>query len=499
MTKFTPLRNTACVIALFSAGAVQADVTAAEVWADWQQNFAMYGETGLTIGDETMDGDTLTISDIAMHIEDNQTVIDVDMGTLTFVENGDGSVSVQMEESYPINVVSEAGGSVKMTMFQAGLKLDVSGTPEAMIYNISADKYSVTVDEITENNKKLKADIRLTLNDLAGAYTSNTAEMRDADYDLKAASFDMLVDVTPPETAGDYFTMSGKVADLAIRTAMTVPLGDAMTKPEDIFVAGFRIDGGYNYGQGDYIFDVKADGEQTSGSASVASGNLTFKMDETAMTYDTSAKDVSVAINGAGIPFPIELSMAEYGFGVNMPLAKTDDPADFGVRINMTDLNVNDMIWSLADPAGALPHDAVTLQLDLSGKAKLFFNLLDPVHAEAMGTELPGELNELTLNNLKISAAGAEVTGAGAFTFDNTDMTTFDGMPRPNGDVTVNVKGANALIDKLIAMGVLPEDQAMMGRMMMGMFATPTGDDELTSKIEINEEGHVIANGQRLQ
>jgi len=38
-----------------------------------------------------------------------------------------------------------------------------------------------------------------------------------------------------------------------------------------------------------------------------------------------------------------------------------------------------------------------------------------------------------------------------------------------------------------------------MGRMMMGMFATPTGDDELTSKIEVNDEGHLIANGQRLQ
>ena len=105
----------------------------------------------------------------------------------------------------------------------------------------------------------------------------------------------------------------------------------------------------------------------------------------------------------------------------------------------------------------------------------------------------------MTLNELKISAAGAEVTGAGAFTFDNTDLTTFSGMPRPNGDVTVNVKGANALIDKLIAMGFLPENQAMLGRMMMGMFATPTGDDELTSKIEVNDEGHLIANGQRLQ
>ena len=38
-----------------------------------------------------------------------------------------------------------------------------------------------------------------------------------------------------------------------------------------------------------------------------------------------------------------------------------------------------------------------------------------------------------------------------------------------------------------------------LGRMMMGMFARSVGDDELSSKIEINDQGHVIANGQRIQ
>ena len=35
--------------------------------------------------------------------------------------------------------------------------------------------------------------------------------------------------------------------------------------------------------------------------------------------------------------------------------------------------------------------------------------------------------------------------------------------------------------------------------MMLGMFATPVGEDELTSTIEINEQGHILANGQRIQ
>ena len=55
MTKFTPLGSTACVIALLSAGAAHADVTAEDVWANWQENFAMYGDDGVTIGDVSKD------------------------------------------------------------------------------------------------------------------------------------------------------------------------------------------------------------------------------------------------------------------------------------------------------------------------------------------------------------------------------------------------------------------------------------------------------------
>ena len=113
--------------------------------------------------------------------------------------------------------------------------------------------------------------------------------------------------------------------------------------------------------------------------------------------------------------------------------------------------------------------------------------------------DMPAELYELTLNTLVVDAVGAMLTGEGAFTFDNSDMQTFPGMPRPQGQLTAELSGANGLLDKLVAMGIVPEDQAMGARMMMGMFAVPAGDDKMTSTIEINEQGHISANGQRIQ
>jgi hypothetical protein len=46
----------------------------------------------------------------------------------------------------------------------------------------------------------------------------------------------------------------------------------------------------------------------------------------------------------------------------------------------------------------------------------------------------------------------------------------------------------------------VPASEAMGMRMMMGLFAVPReGEDTLGSRIEVNSEGHVLANGQRLR
>jgi hypothetical protein len=68
----------------------------------------------------------------------------------------------------------------------------------------------------------------------------------------------------------------------------------------------------------------------------------------------------------------------------------------------------------------------------------------------------------------------------------STIQTSKPSFPRPeSGKLYINING---LVDKLIQMGLIPEDQAMMPRMMLGMFATPVGDDMLTSTIEVNAE-----------
>ena len=68
--------------------------------------------------------------------------------------------------------------------------------------------------------------------------------------------------------------------------------------------------------------------------------------------------------------------------------------------------------------------------------------------------------------------------------------------------MNVNLKavGLNGLLDKLMAMGLIPEDQMMGARMMLGMFAKVVeGEpDTMTSAVEFKDK-HLFVNGMQLQ
>jgi len=499
MRIFTPLKAGVCLAALMTGHAASADVTAAEVWANWKENIAIYGQDGVTIGSEDASGGTVTVSGISLSMSDADASVTADLGQIVFSENGDGTVSITMANSYPISIEGD-GATVDITVSQTGLDMLASGTPEAVNYQISADQYSIVVDEITERGEsQIDGDIRMVANGLNGNYTVTSGEMRDISYAVSTDSIDLLADITEPGGEGRVL-VSGKMSDMSASALITLPADVDFEDPEALLASGFSIEGGYGLKSANYIFDVDADGEQAAGTLSMGLAEVSILFNDTRMGYDAVSNDIAVDISSGELPFPVKVSLAQYGLGVNLPVSAADTPEPFSFGINMTDLSVNDEIWMMGDPAGQLSHDPVTMRVDLSGEGRWFYDLLDPSQADALSrSDMPGELTALSLNDLTLRALGAAVTGSGGFTFDNSDMVTIPGVPRPMGEVTVNIDGANKLIDSLAAMGLVPEQEAGMGRMMMGMFARTVGDDQLTSTIEINDQGHILANGQRIQ
>ena len=499
MTYRTGMRSAVCIAALVVGGAAQADVTADQVWQDWKSQLAMNGEDTLTIGSEETSGDTLTVSDIAVVVNDEMTKFEVALGDLIFTEQGDGTVQVTIPESYPVKITAADGAVITIDISQTGAEMLVSGTPDAMTYDVSADTYTVALADVVNGDITFTGDVKATANNVAGSYTSRSGDVHNIAYDLGIASVDLLVDIKIPGEDGGYVTASGKVEGVQGQFEMNMPEGANFEDPEDLFSNGFGMTGGYTIDSGAYVVDVDAEGDQLTGSANFGAARLDMTLDDTVMAYNAQTDDLAVNMTVPNFPLPIELTLAQYGVGFKMPMAQSEEPEDFGFSLDLVDLTVNDALWDLFDAGKVLPRDPATIQLDLSGTATPNVNLMDPEAAMMGGSDMPVALNTLSLNDLRIALAGALITGSGDFTFDNTDLTTFEGMPRPEGSALIEMVGLNGLMDNLVTMGLVPQDQIMGGRMMLGMFARVTGDDELETKLEINGEGHVSVNGQRIR
>jgi hypothetical protein len=245
----------------------------------------------------------------------------------------------------------------------------------------------------------------------------------------------------------------------------------------------------------EFGFEDRVAAFQSNGTIGNSSIEVDFGKDGFAYSWDHT--NVALDVQTSEFPLPIEIALREFGIGLKTPIAASDEDQDFGMSFTIADLLVNDEIWGIVDPAEILPRTPITASFDISGTGKLFTDLFDL--EGLMSNEIPGQLNEVALNTLMVKGGGAEITGNGAFTVDNDTIDPLTGLPTPVGELTLRAEGVNGLIDNLISMGLLPEEEAMGARMMMGMFTVVEGDDVLTTKIEAGADGSVSANGQRIK
>lgn len=500
MTYSTGLRSAVCAAALVAGTAAHADLTAAQVWEDWQSQLALYGEDSLSIDAVDTSSGTVTVRNLALSFSDEEMTAKTVIGDINFNEQADGSVRVTMGEQFPITVTSADGVIVTVMMSQENLVIDVSGVPELMVYDITADNSAIAFQDAVDGDVTINGDARMTATNLAASYTVATGEMRDVSSTSSIGTIDLLVDFQIPGGNSEYITAAAKINGMRSQSEVTMPLAADLADPDDIFKNGFALAGGYIIDSADYVFDIDAEGDQTAGSVSTGMVTLTGEMSSQTVGYDSQTVDMAINLQTSQLPFPIEVTMGEYGTGFRMPLGAADTPSDFGFKFDLIDLVVGDALWGLFDPNSVLPRDPATLQIALSGQAKALYNMMDPTAEPVLSDDgMPFELSSVSLDTLKIMAAGALFTGTGAFNFDNSDTETFAPLPRPEGDASFEITGLNKLLDNLVAMGLVPEQDIMGPRMMMGMFARSTGDDQMAIDVEVTPSGQVNVNGNRVR
>lgn len=498
----TRLATSLIALSTAFAAPAMADVTAADVFANQQ---AFYEAMGITLNG-TLENGQLTNPEMNVILPMGIATFQVKTDAVTMTDNSDGSVTVAYPSPMTLTMAGgvQDGGSFDVTLevTHEGYTVTATGNPGDISYemdaqNLRMEVLDASIDDPSAEDfqitgffeiESFKGTSQVTEGNIITYASTTETGASNADF---AFEVDNIISTSKQTTSPMQSTVSA-----------ALPVGGS-----DVLNLSAALRNGLN------VLIESSGGESTSSSETLLDGAVMTRQETT-----TGTQVFSLAFNEEGLvatgeadgfnmtfndqllfPGDIEFAMETINVVYDIPLNASDEAQDFRIASTLGGVTVGEPAWALFDPAGLLPRDPAEISFDVTGVGTSGIDLLDFAAMSQMFGPPPIQVDEVTLENLRIAAVGAELTAQGAMTFDWTDMQTIPGIARPEGQVTVNLNGANKLMDTLVQMGLIPEEELMMPRMMMGMFTTPVGDDMLQTVLEVNSEGHVLANGQRLQ
>jgi hypothetical protein len=501
MAAFLPLLLVAA--ACLAAPPAAAQITPEEVWTQWQDLTRGTGQT-LTARAQRREGARLVLDGVEITSRSATASVLMPLGQVVLADRGDGTVAVTLPAAFEMAVALNEPDAEPVALTvgvqQENAAITVSGTALAPRWGFSADAVAVSLLQATVAGQDMPLDMGLTLTGLSGTTEMDAPQGAPIAlrYEMAAAALEMLMGADNPEGDGTFELSVGAEA-LTSRFAGAVPAAMAPDMPLGAaMAAGLQGQGASGTGPVSFALDLDDKGRTLAAVGQLASTGVEVGLDGSGLRYQVGAKGISVTASGSDIPMPeLTVTAAEYTTGITMPVVATPQPGDFGLVLRLVDLALPPEIWDMQDPGGVLPRDPTTLVLDARGKATLFRDLTDP---DAPADAAPGQIDSVIVDAFQLRAGGAELTGRAEFGFDNTDMTTFEGFPRPTGVADLMLTGGNALLDKLVAAEFIEPDDLIGIRLGLAMFARPGEEpDTLTSRIEITPDAQVLANGQRIQ
>lgn len=527
MLSKTHIFSSAVLLALLPAPSVLADVVAQDVWKNLSAYTGAFGGTLAATLEETDTG--LLITQVTYHVgvtlpamgtNNSPTPLfdaKLQLPDLTLLNNSDGTVSISVPASTvasaQINLPKvEQEQSFEMQMASNNLISVAAGEPGDVTYTTSATTIAYSGDfvlpEVLVENAQGDTQVSLQMETRDVAFVASITEGA-----LLKMTSDGTIGTTTMHTesrssAGDGMLsiQESTTHDQKTRVNLSLPtenlnlfnLADALDRGLDLTA---HITSGATT-QAETVTLGEEMISQSDVSAASSDVELAFTNNGFSLAMEAEEAHVSVEIPML-LPTTLSGSLKEVAFSTALPLRKLDTAGLFKYSTRFDGVELDDRVWALFDPSGALPHDPAMFELDVTSavtsKVEWLNFLAVPDVMSTLGGNLPIEPENLTIKTLALEAAGAKLNASAAFTFDVTDLETYEGLPRPDGQIEVNIQGLNALLDTLISMGLVADSDAMGARMMLATVTKAVGEDHLTSKIEMSPEGHVLANGNRLK
>ncbi|WP_425051310.1 DUF2125 domain-containing protein [Psychromarinibacter sp. S121] len=496
--------------------AAAADVTPQDVWAN--MSTAMNAMGAEVTADVAEDGATMTVSDmVARFTFPNDTgSFEMHMGDMVLTGRDDGTVLIELPASQDMTfggeLTGEGGFSATMRMDTPNYLTTATGEPGDVTYHYELDEYDMTFTglELTGDAAEEMGTPGITgtmrFEGMKGFYRiwGEDVVRMSMRGTMETGAFDMGFSFTSPD--GDTVTQTNTATMGAMESSaeVAIPQGTSVMALGQALRDGLMVS--YEY----RLESQESRQEQTMNGEPMGSQSAVYGMTDGSLGFSADGLNLTGRVEGYEmemfqpmiVPMPLQFAIAAADGSMSMPVLSSEEAVDSHVRLNFEGLTIGDSLWGMFDPAGQLPRDPAQLVVDMTAKVKLLFDMVDYEQLVALedSDEVPAEVSEVGISEIRLNAVGADLMATGGFTLDNSDLETFGGFPATDGAATVTLKGFDALLDTLIGMGLVPEDQAGMARMMLGGFAQKDDEGTYSSEIVIDgETGQISANGQRIR
>ena len=456
-------------------------------------------ENGINITDFSLINKATETSEVA--------TVEIDLLDIQILERSDGSVEIRPDYGQEITIKLYEGGEVSSFVLKPlsdNTTMVISGEVGAPAFQMNSSLFGLQLMEydlpsMYQGNEFFEASI--ILNEMVSnqAFAGKIQDSPKSSFQAGSINLFLNFDIPAEQMSG---LVKYNLEDILVISRQDNLGSNTSANLTNLLETGYNALGSYSVGAGSIEFDFSSPDGNLEGKLASENSNVSSSLTQNGLLFDAYFANGLFKLSSSVMPIPVDISLKNGNYGFTVPILKQMQSQNFGLRLGFSDLQIAQDLWELLDPNNNLKNGPINAKIAFSGKAKLLENLIElrpDIYEDNNLNPIPFEVDEMFLEKLDLSLMGTSLQGEGSVSLDNEDLTTFAGFPKPVGSFEFVLSGVNGLVDKLISSGFIDSDTGMGARMMLSMFTIPTGEDELSSKIEFNSLGHILANGQRLR
>ncbi|WP_323035571.1 hypothetical protein [Pararhodobacter sp.] len=485
----------------FSAAAITVSIVVSPAVAQesaaktaWQDLRSFARERGVLIASQgvTDYGTSLIAQNVRIYLEGEPDSAMIQMPELRIEPRGEALALIPSPDFY-IVAQPDRTSQYRVTVSHSGeIVADVSQDRIAMEFPF--DHLRVALTDAVSRGNDLDQFFSIDLRGLAGGFEilrSGEADLRlDADFAQYSLMFSDTSGSTPMRQNGSA-EMTGLRVEFSASELDMISNDEGMLRTA--FDAGFAIRLALGVDTSSSISDQLVDGSQIAFRSSTGANEMALDIADGALSAHTMVQ--AGQISGGMAPFVGEASFDEIGMSIGVPLLASPQDQTVSYRFNFDNVVASAATLQLVG-AQDFAGEAISVALDVSAQARL----TEDVGSEfGQGDTPPFDVSSVSLNRLLTRVGDAELTGSGAFTFLGGLMSSIgEDIPNGTGDFIFDLIGGDALLTRLSALGIVPNDQQFFARMMMNGLGRSVGEDHLQSEVSIRPGGQVTVNGAPL-